>query len=299
MIRTVELAAPAKINLDLRVTGTRRDGYHELRTLFQALELHDTVTLTRRPGPLVVRSRSRRVPRDRQNIGWTAAQALWTALGRGGPPVGVAVSIRKRIPLCGGLGGGSSNAAAVLRGLAILWDAPRAVGGMRSLKKLALSIGADVPFLLTGGLALGTGRGDSIRRLPALPPLWVVLAVPHFGVSTPDAYRWFDNFPSAVRNDELLPRRWRRRLDALQNHLEAPVVERHPEIGDCILRLRQLGAAHTAMTGSGSTVFGLFHGQELAEAARRRLRAPGWHTVLTRTLDREEFRGLARPRLGK
>ena len=284
MTPTVTVVAPAKINLDLRVVGRRPDGYHDLCTLFQSIQLHDTVTLTARRGPLTVRSRSPRVPRDQSNIAWHAAQELWTAVGRAGPPEGVAVRISKCIPMQGGLGGGSSDAAAVLRGLAVLWNVPR---GRRALPALASRLGADVPFLLDGGLQRGTGRGDCLRRLRDLPPLWVVLAVPPFGVSTPDAFDWFDKGEPPVRTEP--HPRWRGRLGTLSNDLELPVVVRFPAIARATSRLRALGASHAAMTGSGSTVFGLFRASEKAHLARQRLRMPGWRVGVTRTVGHVDF----------
>ena len=289
----VVVAAPAKLNLDLRIVGRRRDGYHELRTIFQSLALHDVVTVRTRPGPLRVRSRSPRVPSDERNLVWTAAQALWEALGREGDPAGVSVTIRKVIPIGGGLGGGSSDAAAALRGLVAHWGATL---GRRELVEVAARVGSDVPYLLSGGTALGTGRGDEIRPIQELRSLWVVLAAPPFGVSSASAYQWFRE-RGGVPSAEGLPRGWRRRLSGLRNDLEAPVAARHPEIPKMIVRLRRSGAVHAAMTGSGSTVFGLFERQASAASARLAVRAPGWRTVLTRTTDRASFRRLCDPRL--
>ena len=176
---TITIHAPAKLNLDLRIVGRRADGYHNLRTLFQSIALHDTVRLSARPGPLTVRGRTRALPRDRANLVWKAADILWSDLGRRGPPSGVSVSITKAIPRAGGLGGGSSDAASALRGLCALWKV--SIGKSR-LSELAARVGSDVPYFLTGGLVLGVGRGERLRPLPDLGRYWVVLAVPQFGV---------------------------------------------------------------------------------------------------------------------
>ena len=281
---SVLVHAPAKLNLDLRILGRRPDGYHELRTILQSVSLCDTLTFSRRSGPVAVRSRTAAVPRDEANLVWKAADVLWRGLGYRGDPQGIAISITKRIPMEGGLGGGSSDAASALRGLCALWDA---TPSPLRLRELAASIGSDVPFFLDGGVALGVERGDRLRRLSDLEPHWVILAVPRFGVSTATAYRWFDDTRSVLRKP--LPSGWRGRLDRLHNDLERPVVKHHPEIAMMVERLRASGAVHAAMTGSGSTVYGLYRRHADAVTARQKVRSPGWQTLLSRTLARREF----------
>jgi 4-diphosphocytidyl-2-C-methyl-D-erythritol kinase len=188
-VRTVRLPAFAKVNLALEILGTRRDGYHELRTIFQTIALHDTVTLSAVRGPFEVRCDDPACPIDQTNLVWRAAEALWRAAGRQGAPVGVRVHLKKRIPLQAGLGGGSSDAATALRALATLW---RTKLSATRLAQVARTIGADVPFFLRGGTALGSGRGDRLRSLRDWPSSWIVLALPAFGVSTRDAYAWWD-----------------------------------------------------------------------------------------------------------
>ena len=296
-LRRLRVRAPAKINLDLRVLRRRPDGYHEVRTILQSIALHDTLSITPRRGPLTVRSAAPRVPRDRENLVWTAAAALWRALGRPGDPDGVSVSIRKRVPAAAGLGGASSDAAAALRALRLVW-APSA--SRRLLEGVAAEVGSDVPFFLHGGAVLGTGRGERLRRLRPAQRYWVVLAAPGFGVSTADAYRWWDvDAPDvAVRGGATAaaPGGWRRDLGRLRNDLEAPVARRHAEIGALSARLRVAGALCAAMTGSGSVVFGLFASRARAMRARRDLRgsdaAPGG-VLLTRTIDAAAWARLA------
>lgn len=282
--------APAKINLDLRILGLRRDGYHELHTLLQSIALHDTLRLRARAGPLTVRCRSRGVPSDRNNLVWAAARALWMELGRSGLPHGVGIEITKRIPMAGGLGGGSSDAASALRGLCALWGvAP----GTRRLTRVAATLGADVPFFLCGGLVRGVGRGDELRRLPDLDRRWVLLAVPEFGVSTRAAYEWFR--AASTCSSRALPRDWRTRLRCMTNDLEGPVVERHPPLAAMIRRLHATAPLHAAMSGSGSALFALYAAPERARAARRAIQGPGWRTMLTHTLTYAEASALARP----
>lgn len=284
--RRLRVRAPAKINLDLRVLRRRPDGYHEVSTILQSIALHDTLSIAPRRGPLTVRSAAPWVPADRGNLVWTAAAALWRALGRPGDPDGVGVSIRKRVPAAAGLGGASSDAASALRALR-LWWAPSA--SARWLEEVAADVGSDVPFFLRGGTVLATGRGERLRRLRPAAGYWVVLAAPGFGISTADAYRWWDlDAPEAAaagaRARGGAPEGWRRDLARLRNDLEAPVARRHAEIGALAARLRAGGALRAALTGSGSVVYGLFASRARALEARRALRAPGG-VLLTRTID--------------
>ncbi|MEO5894306.1 MAG: 4-(cytidine 5'-diphospho)-2-C-methyl-D-erythritol kinase [Vicinamibacterales bacterium] len=287
--------AHAKVNLDLRIFGTRADGYHELRTVFQSIELHDTLTCTARPGPFVLKSRSTAIPLDHTNLVWKAAAALWTALGRGGDPTDAAVTLEKVIPTEAGLGGGSADAAAALLVLARLW------GGVpiTLLREVAAGIGADVSFFLSGGTALGLGRGEEIYPLVDLPAHWVVIVRPAFGVSTAEAYGWYDEDRAAglkePRELQILPVPWPSRAAQMINDLEPPVVRRHPEISEMKVQLREGGAVAAAMSGSGSAVFGLFRTRPAAAKMLRPLAKGGARTLLTRTLTRDEHERRSRP----
>jgi 4-diphosphocytidyl-2-C-methyl-D-erythritol kinase len=294
--RAIRVRAFAKINLSLHVVGARSDGYHELRTTFQSLALHDTLTCRARPGPFHIVCDDEACPSGESNLVWRAAEGLWASAGRRGMLRDVAVRINKRIPLAAGLGGGSSDAAAAIRALAALWRVELSAARAR---RLAAALGADVPFFLDGGTALGVGRGDVLRRLADAPPAWVTLVVPAFGVSTADAYRWFDELvtpvarpfqgrdPRGAESPALLAQ--------LQNDLEAPVAARHPEIARLVEALRREGASHAAMSGSGSAVFGLFNRRADASAAALAIAAGGRRGVITRTLDRAGYARLARP----
>ena len=278
--------AHAKVNLDLRVFGTRPDGFHELRTVFQSIELHDTLTCAAKPGPFVIRSRSALVPLDRSNLVWKAAEALWRALGRAGEPRDTQVVIDKRIPMEAGLGGGSSDAAASLHGFARLWGgAP-----ITLLRDVAAGIGSDIPFFLSGGTALGLGRGEEIYPLVDLPTHYVVIVQPAFGVSTAEAYTWYDEDRAAglkePRELQILPVPWPSRAAQMVNDLEPPVVRRHPEIAEIKLALKDGGAVAASMSGSGSAVFGLFRSRAAAARMLRPLARGGARTHLTWTLTR-------------
>ena len=278
----VRVRAPAKINLTLRILSTRPDGYHDLRTTFQSLALHDTLTFTASSGPFAIDCTDPECPTDQQNLVWRAADALWREADRRGEPSGVRVQLDKQIPLRAGLGGGSSDAAAALRALAVLW---RIRIGADRLREIARTLGADVPFFFEGGTVLGVDRGDTLFSLVDQSPSWVVLALPDFGIATRDAYQWWDeDFGEGESNAEI------------GNDLEPSVSARHPAIGRAVKRLARLGASHAAMSGSGSAVFGLFQGERKARAAAREISGRRLDTVVTRTLSRRQYRHFSRPR---
>lgn len=285
----LSVRAHAKVNLDLRVFGVREDGYHELRTVFQSIELHDVLTCASRPGPFQLKSRTTSIPLDQSNLVWKAAAALWKALGRPGEPTDTVVTIDKRIPMEAGLGGGSADAAASLLAFARLWGgAP-----LTLLREVAGGIGSDVPFFLSGGTALGLGRGEEIYPLVDLPVHWVVLVRPAFGVSTKEAYSWYDEDRVAglkePRELQILPVPWPSRAAQMVNDLEPPVMRRHPEIVEMKAALRTGGAIAASMSGSGSAVFGLFRSRTAAERMLKPLARGGAKTLLTRTLTRGEY----------
>jgi 4-diphosphocytidyl-2-C-methyl-D-erythritol kinase len=293
---SIRIRAHAKINLDLRVLGTRADGFHELRTVFQAISLHDTLTIVPREGEFAIECATAGVPLDRSNLVWKAAQALWRAARRGGDVRDVIVHLEKRIPLQAGLGGGSGNAAAALIALARLW---RLNVRPSQLTDVAGSLGADVPFFLSGGTALGLGRGEEIYPLADLPRHWIVLLVPGFGVSTVDAYSWYDHERDVdrgvVREPQHVPGPWPSRAAQMINDLEPPIARRHPEIDHMKAALRRAGALAAAMSGSGSAVFGLFQRAAEARAAVEKLAGSGWKVLLTESLGRVEYARRSRP----
>jgi 4-diphosphocytidyl-2-C-methyl-D-erythritol kinase len=293
----VTIRAHAKINLDLRVLGPRLDGYHELRTVFQALALHDVIECVPREGPLAIECDMAGVPLDRTNLVWRAADALWRSLRRTGAASDVVIRLRKRIPLQAGLGGGSTDAAATLIALARLWRVPVRPA---QLTDVAAALGADVPFFLSGGTALGLGRGDEVYPLADLPRHWVVLLVPGFGVSTADAYAWYDSERElargvSVREAQHVPGPWPSRAAQMINDLEAPIARHHPEIDQMRTALRRAGALAAAMSGSGSTVFGLFQRRRDALTAVERLSGVGWRVLLTESLGHGEYVRRSRP----
>jgi 4-diphosphocytidyl-2-C-methyl-D-erythritol kinase len=282
----MRVRAFAKINRSLRVLGTRDDGYHELRTIFQSIALHDTLTIRAVRGPFRLTCDDPACPADGTNLIARAAARMWTAAGRRGSPDGVAIDLRKRIPMQAGLGGGSSDAAAALRALGKRWRV-----GDAKVREAAAALGADVPYFLEGGAVLGLERGDLLFPLIDPPPAWVVLVLPDFGVSTKDAFGWFDRSPKRAAPHASVARAFQAR--ELVNDLQAPVVARHPEIGRIISALRRSGASEAAMSGSGSAVFGLFSTRAGADRAAKRLASASRRLLVTRTLNRQAYQRLA------
>jgi 4-diphosphocytidyl-2-C-methyl-D-erythritol kinase len=280
--------AHAKINLDLRILGLRGDGYHELATVFQTIALHDTVTVCRASGPMRLTCEQPGVPADERNLAWSAVQAAWTAAGRDGAPTGLLLHLDKRIPAQAGLGGGSADAAVALvaanRLLGLGLSGP-------ALHGVAARLGADVAFFLEGGTAEGRGRGELLRTLPDVPPARVLIAVPPFGVSTAEAYRWYDeqgvsgSAPGRWPDDTA---GWRECWGGCRNDLEGPVAARHPEIGALIGVLRPVSRL-AAMSGSGSAVFALFDRPDALRAASVMAAGAGWRTIETETVGRDAY----------
>ncbi len=263
-LRSATLPALAKINLDLRVIGKRADGYHELRTIFQTVSLADAIGLSfeRARRTSIVLDDPLAIP---DNLVERAARAAMEAIRVSGR---VAIRLRKRIPMGAGLGGGSSDAAAILLGLPVL--AGREITVPR-LIEMAQELGSDVPFFLFGGRAAAIGRGTELFPLPDLPAQYGVLAAPEVHVSTADAYRAL----GTRLTTELHPNK----IGSFQSHMwgqgsagagvndfETVVFETHPQLKPIKSKLLKAGASSALMTGSGSALFGLFPNR--AEVAR-------------------------------
>lgn len=295
---SLAVRAHAKVNLDLRILARRSDGYHDLRTLYQSLSLHDRLTFRARRGPFAIASDDRDMPRDASNLVWRAAQALWTASGGAGGVRGVEVSIDKRIPAQAGLGGGSSDAAATLVALNGLWRAGFDAG---DLARLGTTLGADVPYFLVGGTALGLGRGETLYPLPDVPSMGVLVVKPSFGVSTADAYGWYAAEPRPPSDAvQALAVPWYPGPLVVANDLERPVMQQHPELLVIRRALLRARAEVALMSGSGSAVFGLFPTVVAARSAAAGLRSAsrgartgecgGWRVIVTRFLARGPYK---------
>ncbi len=294
MPRSLRLPSYAKVNLGLEVLGVREDGYHELRTLFQTIDLHDDVVL--RPGGREVRLSCDHplVPTDGTNLAARAAEDLRRYARLDG---GVAIEIRKRIPVAGGLGGGSSNAATVLQGLDRLW---RLGLGPDGLQPLARRLGADVPYFLLGGTALGLSRGDEVYPLRRQLRAHVVVVDPGVPVSTARVFARLDARLTPRANSNSIFYFVSRELEGpgafrfLSNDLEAAALEEAPALREEAARIRAVltgaGALHSALSGSGGVYFGLFETARGAERARQALTAAGIRARVARTLTLDDYR---------
>ena len=298
MTSSIAVRAYAKINLDLRILGLLPDGFHKLRTVFQSLLLHDTLTFFPRPGPFSIESTTVGFPLDRSNLIWQAADMLWEFLGRSGTATDIMIQVEKRIPTRAGLGSGSTNAAAALVGLAYLWQAEL---NSEKLISLAGKLGADVPFFLSGGTALGLGRGDDVSPLEDLPKRWVVLVIPGFGISSIDAYKWYEIDRKRGQIIQTKPQQvagpWSSEAPQLINELEATIARRYPDIDHMKTALQHAGASAVSMSGSGSTVFGLFQNHGDALTAVKDLSDSGWEVLLTESLPQAAYARLFQPQV--
>ncbi len=285
----------AKVNLGLEVLGTREDGYHELRTLFQSIDLHDRITLRPLPRGIVIECDHPGVPRDETNLAWRAAESLKR---RGGVSAGVAIRIDKRIPIAGGLGGGSSNAAAVLVALNRVW---RLGLGPDDLHRLARRLGADVPFFLVGGTALGLARGDEVYPLRRQVKAQVVLVDPGRPVSTAAVFARVDAGLTHRENSYTIFRFVSRDLEGVEafpllaNDLEQAALEEAPDLARTVGRIRgslvREGALLAALSGSGSSFFGMFDDVQRARRAHAALESQGFAVHRCRTLSLDQYRG--------
>lgn len=269
------LHAYAKINLALDVLGKRPDGYHEVAMVMQAVSLADTITLTEQSEGIALSVNIPGLPADRSNLAYRAAVLLQehTAVTKG-----VHIQLDKHIPLAAGLAGGSADAAAVLKGLNVLWGLDLSLG---ELSKLAAQLGSDVPFCLYNGTMLATGRGEILAPLPALSPCYVVLAKPAVAVATAWVYQNFAAAKVAQRPDIKAMQRCLGdgSLSGVASHLanvlESVTIPVHPEIAKIKEAMLTYGAMAALMSGSGPTVFGLVRTEAQAEEIACRLKAEG------------------------
>lgn len=276
---TVTVRAPAKVNLTLDVLGLRPDGYHEIATVMQAVDLTDTVTLTAdRSGRVTVEVKGARLPLDRHNTAVSAALSYLRRIGK--TRFGVHITLEKRVPMQAGMAGGSADAAGVLVGLDQLTGANL---GTRTLCELGAEVGADVPFCVLGGTALATGTGTELTPLTPLPDCWILAVKPPVGVSTAVAYAAIDNAPMLYRPDNdgmcralqqgRLPRVGQLMCNVFEHALALPEVEK------AVSAVKEFSPLGCCMTGSGSVVFALFEKKEQAQTGASALREQGYDRV--------------------
>jgi 4-diphosphocytidyl-2-C-methyl-D-erythritol kinase len=272
--RSLTVSVNAKVNLFLRVKDLRADGYHEIETVYHSISLADTLTLTERWGGVSVASDGPAVPLDRSNLAVRAAAALLEPAGgrgeRGQTGPGVHIDIAKRIPVGAGLGGGSADAAAALVGVNQLLRLGRYPA---ELEAIAEGLGADVKFMLRGGCALGRGKGDDLEPAACLPPLPVVVAAPEVTISTPWAYRSLKIRLTTCESQLTMVASALEKGDVaavcglLQNDFESLVFGEFPVVKRLKDALIGSGALGALMSGSGSSVYGVFLEEDAAKAA--------------------------------
>jgi 4-diphosphocytidyl-2-C-methyl-D-erythritol kinase len=314
----------AKINLGLRIGAARADGFHELRTIYQTIALHDVIRVSLVGGSgIEIRCEDSRVPRDESNTCYRVAERVMHELRAKG---GVVIRIDKRIPVEGGLGGASSNAVSVL--LALERVLKKALPGEERLR-MAAEVGSDLPLFLIGGTTLGVGRGEEVYPLPDLPRTTCVLAAPDIGVSTPQAFRDWDGakagsgkLTGCAISDKMnefgravswwlsrfsgksgkplsgVPAGGRGRGETLlldlvhtgiENDFEQVVFPKYPELCEIKKALEKAGAFYASLSGSGSALYGLFQTRERARRCAARLKKQGISATATTTLTRQQY----------
>ncbi|HEY7139946.1 MAG TPA: 4-(cytidine 5'-diphospho)-2-C-methyl-D-erythritol kinase [Methylomirabilota bacterium] len=279
----LEVRARAKVNLGLEVLGRRADGYHELRSVMWAIELADRVTLEGSGGGITLECTAPDVPRTADNLAWRAAELVRRETGAG---TGLRVRIEKRIPVAAGLGGGSTDAAAVLAGLGSLRKRRL---GPRRLGAMAVSLGMDVPFFLGRSPALARGRGEELQPLGARGDLSLVLANPGFPLSTRDVYARLEpaDYGDGRRVDALVTA-LRHGVAAVAatvtNGLECAAARLWPGLTEVKAALLEAGCLAALMSGSGPTVLGIAPSHRAALRIRDRLGTRPWRLWVTRTV---------------
>lgn len=266
-------ASPAKVNLYLRVLGKREDGYHDILSLMQRISLCDEMTFTLTGGRLVVRCPDSSLPEDEGNIVYRAAQVFFSRIAF---PEGIEITLRKRIPIAAGLGGGSSNAATTLMALNEISGTPLTSD---ELMKIGAGLGADVPFFIYGKTAWASGIGNLFAEAAPLPPLWFVLINPGIAISTKMVYQGLNLGLTKAGINYSIPQFYTVEdvIRNLTNDLEKVTSGFHPALDHMKTLLLDNGARGALMSGSGPTVFGIFTDEESAVKAESRLgRENGW-----------------------
>ena len=262
---SLTLAAPAKVNLWLNIFPPDETGYHPLDTLFCALNLTDEISIDLTGGALDLEVSGAELGATEHNLAYRAAREFFAALGIAPRAT---IRLHKKIPAGAGLGGGSSDAASVLIGLNQLHDG---VLPTDDLLALGARLGSDVAFFLCGApLAHATGRGEKLRTLPSLPSLPVLIAIPTFAIATVDAYRWLDEAAAYSREafGTITPDSWRIVAQHARNAFEPVVLQKHPMLADVKRAIAGSGALVTLLSGSGSTLFGVYtHSDACGRAA--------------------------------
>lgn len=288
MIPPLKIRSFAKINLALSVLGRRADGYHDIQTIFQSVDLCDQLEF-RASDRLELHCDALKDVRPEDNLVCKAAVLLASEAGR---EPSVSITLKKTIPAGAGLGGGSSNAASTLLGLRRFWNLNLSDAALFSL---AAGLGSDVPFFLTGGTALGTGRGERISPLPDIPTRHLAIIFPGVQVPTAQAYRSLNLGLTSAREDPRIQRfigqvqAGASLLTGIFNDFEASILAAYPAIAEAKSFLASRGATTALLSGSGSSVFGFFSDEESASAVCRESARETWRVFPAKTLSRAEY----------
>ncbi len=275
-MKKIKIAAYAKINLSLDITGLREDGYHLIETVMQSISLHDTVTIEKnsRSGEIKLFCNLPYVPCDERNVAYKAAKLFFEMTGI--DDCGVFINLRKKIPVGAGLAGGSCDAAAVIMGLSHLFEVTLSE---EQIAELTLSCGADVHFCYYGGTAIATGIGEELERIRGREDYNIVIAKPRKPISTKNLYNLFDNEEKSVQVntkeviDALAENDLAKLSENLRNVLQSAANKICPQIEEYLTALKQSGAVGASMSGSGSAVFAIFDSKEKAAKAAETLKA--------------------------
>ena len=284
-LEQITIAAPAKINLSLDITGKLENGYHALDTIMQTISIEDKITLAKTGRQISVLCDHPQVPQGNGNICHKAAEAFFEKTALEGS---VIITIDKNIPVAAGLAGGSSDAAAVIKGLNLLYGTGLT---QREMCEIGLKCGADVPYCIVAGTCRAKGIGEKLTKLPSFAGVYIVLVVPDFFVSTEWAYKNYDlNSPDEKpRTEELISyirgRDIKNTAERMANVLESITAKKHPEIREIKHDIKKSGACGSVMSGSGPSVFGLFENEEKARIAFSVIREKYNRSYLTLTVD--------------
>lgn len=283
-MKSVVYKAHPKINLTLDVINKRADGYHNLKMIMQSLEFYDEIEIVKKGTGISIHTNLKYLPCDRRNIAYKAAEIFCSKYGI---TDGIAINLEKRIPVCAGLAGGSTDAAAVLKGLNKLYQ----IGAtLEELSELGIRLGADVPYCLYGKLALCEGIGEIITPLNKIDSVYVCLSKPDFSVSTAEIFKCINvrniiNHPDtngmidSINNNDIKGITLR-----MYNVLEEITARKHKVIKKIESRMLDIGASGTIMSGSGPTVFGVFSSEQKAHECAEAVKEFGKFSIVTKTI---------------
>jgi len=282
---SLRLQSPAKINLYLKVLKKRKDGYHQIKTVFERINLFDDIQLRKRlDSKIKITCSHPDVPRNSRNLMYKAVELI---RGDFNKDIGLDIRLKKRIPVASGLGGGSSNAASVLLGLNRFWKLGL---NNKDLLSYARKIGSDVPFFISGkSFALGTGRGDRIQNIPNLRPMWHILVVPRKKLSAKEIYSSLNLTLTKNRDNVNMLIHALRKLNLSQvkkyvkNDLEKAASKIFPKLFQIKEKLKKAGIDIQSLSGSGPAIFGILGSRKEAETKARSLRSKSWQVFVVRT----------------